>query len=48
LIFKGHSSGSKREDGLNPEGGYSMVFEMGLRKWAILRIGSLSPAGESI
>jgi hypothetical protein len=51
--FKGHSFGLKTEEaddenGLTSKAGSSMVFAIGLRKWAVLRVGLLSPAGESM
>jgi hypothetical protein len=42
LIFKDPCFGSKTEQ----EEDSSMEFERGLRKWAVLKVGSLSPAGE--
>ncbi|MCI30448.1 hypothetical protein A2U01_0051657, partial [Trifolium medium] len=51
-IFKGHSFGPKTEDGdengLHLKASSSMVFAIGLRKWAVLKVGLLSPAGESM
>jgi hypothetical protein len=50
-IVKGHSFGSKTEDdenGLHLKAGSSMEFAIGLRKWAVLKVSSLSPAGESM
>jgi hypothetical protein len=51
-IVKGHSFGSKteqdNENGLHLKAGSSMEFEIGLRKWAVLKEGLLSPAGESM
>jgi hypothetical protein len=36
------------ENGLNLKAGSSMEFAIGLRKWAVLRVSSLSPAGETM
>ena len=54
FIFRGHSLGSKAEGREDREhvGGLGtdlvLVATVGLRKWAVLRVGLLSPANDTI
>lgn len=51
-IFEGHSFVYKTNDNdeneLNLKGGSWMKVAIGLRGWLVLRVRSLSPAGESM